>query len=81
MNEIDNKKNEMYMAKAIILRLKPNATYILLTCVEVLHWGNANFSVFRYQHVGIPNVKFRVGVLPNKNPQCEGFCVAVKERL
>ena len=25
--------------------------------------GNANFSVFRYQHVGIPNAKFRVGGL------------------
>ena len=24
---------------------------------------NANFSVFRYQHVGIPNAKFRVGGL------------------
>ena len=33
-----------------------------------LGWGfalgdNTNFSVFRYQHVGIPNAKFRVGGL------------------
>ena len=25
--------------------------------------GNTNFSVFRYQHVGTPNAKFRVGGL------------------
>ena len=25
--------------------------------------GNANLSVFRYQHVGIPNAKFHIGVL------------------
>ena len=33
-------------------------------------WGIANFSIFRYQHVGIANVKFR-----------ECFCVAVEYRL
>ena len=48
-------KNEMYMANMKILRWGPNATYIPLTGVGVSRWGNANFSVFRYQHVGIPN--------------------------
>ena len=36
--------------------------------------GNANFSVFRYQHVGISNVK-----LPG--PNVNGFCVAVEYRF
>ena len=58
------------MSNARNLRLGPNATYIPLTCVGVWRWGNvnlkfrvgvnANFSVFRYQHVGIGNTKFRV---------------------
>ena len=58
-------KNEMYMANVKILCWGPNATYIPLTCVGGLRWGNANFSVrvggnanfsdFRYQHVGIGN--------------------------
>ena len=53
----------MYMANARILRLGPNATYIPLTRVGVNAnfrvgvGGNANFIVFRYQHVGIPNAK------------------------
>ena len=61
------------MANAKILRLGPNATYIPLARVGVLCWGNsnvmlhvggnANFSVFRYQHVGTPNAKlWRWGV-------------------
>ena len=40
----------------------------------ILYWlalgfcvgGNANFSVLRYQHVGIPNAKFRVGGLSQR---------------
>ena len=43
--------------------------------------GNANFSVFRYQHVGIPNMKFRVGVYANTRTQCECFRVAVEYRF
>ena len=31
--------------------------------LETCGWGNANFSVFRYQYVGIPNAKFRIGGL------------------
>ena len=30
--------------------------------------GNANFSVFRHQHVGIPNAKFRVGGIVQPKP-------------
>ena len=43
-----------------------------------LHWDlglgvaqTLRFSVFRYQHVGIPNAKFRVGGLSQrKDPTC-----------
>ena len=56
----------MYMANAKILHLGPNATYIPLTRIEVSRWGKANFSVFRYQHVGIANANFRVGVLTQR---------------
>ena len=45
-NEINTKKNEMYMANANILRLEPNATYIPLTRVGVLRWVTHIFSVF-----------------------------------
>ena len=30
--------------------------------------GNANFSVFRYQHVGISNAKFHVGGIVRRKP-------------
>ena len=33
----------MYMANVEILYWGPNATYIPLAWVGVLHWGNANF--------------------------------------
>ena len=36
--------------------------------------------VFRYQHVGIGE-SIALGVLPNTNPQCDGFRVAVEYRL
>ena len=39
------KKGEMYMANARNLRLRPNATYIPLTCVGVSRWGNPNFKI------------------------------------
>ena len=42
--------------------------------------GNANFSDFRYQHVGIPNAKL-LGVLPNPTAQRECFRFAVEYRL
>ena len=38
-------------------------------CVE----GNANFSVFRYQHVGIPNAKFHVGGLSQQEDPTQVF--------
>ena len=79
--------NEMYMANAKILRWGPNATYIfhwlaLGFCAGgnaifmFRAGGNANFSVFRYQHVGIPNTIFRVGGLSQR----ECFHVAVEYR-
>ena len=44
-------------------------TYVLGFCIgastsfETRVWGNTNFSIFRYQHVGIPNAKFSLGGL------------------
>ena len=36
--------------------------------------GNANFSVFRYQHVGIPNAKlWRCVSKPTRGPNANGF--------
>ena len=35
--------------------------------------GNANFSVFRYQHVGIPNEKFCVGGLSQRKDPTQVF--------
>ena len=66
-NEIDINKNEIYMAK--ILHWGPKATYSPLIHVGGLRWanfmfrvgGNANFRVFRYQHVGIAHANLRVG--------------------
>ena len=61
----------MYMAKTKVLRWRPNATYIPFARVGgkanfmFRVGGNTNFSVFRYQHVGIFNGKFRVGRTPN----------------
>ena len=81
-NEMSTNKNEMYMPNAKILRWGPNATYIPLVCV--MRWGNANFtfrvggnanfSVFGYQHVGIPNAKlWRWGSKPTPGPNANGF--------
>ena len=64
------------------LRWGPNATYIPPVRVGSLLWGNANislcvggntnFSVFGYQHVGIPNAKpFALGPCVGLDPQCE----------
>ena len=72
-NEINTKN----MPNTRTLRLGPNATYIPLTCVGVSRWGNANFSVFRYQHVGIGNANCGVWGLT----QWQWFCVAVEHRL
>ena len=37
-------------------------------------WGNANFSVFRYQHVGTPNAKmWCCGSKPTAGPNANGF--------
>ena len=80
-----HKQHEIYMANAGPSRWGPNATYIslagigffcvggnanLMFCVG----GNARFSVFRYQHVGIPNTKFsRWGCYPPPDPNVKGF--------
>ena len=38
--------------------------------------GNANFSVFRYQLVGIPNAKlWRWGSKPTRGPNVNGFAL------
>ena len=43
--------------------------------VMFLVGGNANLSVFRYQHVGMPNAKFRVGgIVQRKPPTREVLC-------
>ena len=91
MNEIDTKKREMYMANVRNLHLGPNATYIPLTCVGVSRWGKANFeicvggnakfSVFRCQRVGIPNTKFCVGGLSQHKDPTQILCVTVEYRL
>ena len=63
----------------------PNATYIPLTriggsrlgCNANFRFGvggNANFSVFRYQHVGIPSTKlWRWGSKAKAGPNANGF--------
>ena len=74
MNEIDiQKKKEMYMVNARILRWGPNAAYIPLTrvgvCVgvtQILTFALGVSRIFRYQHVGIANVNFRVGSAPQR---------------
>ena len=64
----------MYMHNASSNARRPNATYILLTRVvgnanfSVRVEDNPNFSVFRYQHVGIPNAKYRVGGIVQRKP-------------
>ena len=78
----------MYMANARNLRLGPNATYIPLTWVgfpvganinvKICFGDNANFSVFRYQHVGISNAKFHIGGLSQCKDPMEMFCVIVE---
>ena len=74
------------MANAKILRLEPNATYISLTGVGVLHWVTQILkfafrvtqilSVFRYQHVSIGNAKlWRWGSKPMPVPNANGFAL------
>ena len=69
----------MYIANAKTLHWGPNASYIPLTCVGVGVGGNANFSnfsVFRYQHVGIGNAKlWRWGSKPTPGPNSNGFAL------
>ena len=44
--------------------------------------GNANFSVFRYQHVGIPNAKlWRWGSYANGNGFASQWNIGFKVRL
>ena len=77
-----NTKNQMYIANMKSLRLVPNATYIPLTWGW--HRGNANFRfgvggeanfrVFRYQHVGIGNARlWRWVSKPTPGPHTNGF--------
>ena len=40
-------------------------------------WGKANFSVFRYQHVGIVNANFHVG--PNASSFASQWNIGLKE--
>ena len=74
------------MANANILHWGPNATYIPLTRVGssiggILNFrfgigGNANFMVFRYQHVAIPNAKLWCwGSRPTPGPNANGFAL------
>ena len=71
-----HKQHEIYMASAGPSRWGSNATYISLGfCVggnaNLMFYvgGNASFSDFRYQHVGIPNAKFsRWGCYPTPDP-------------
>ena len=81
----NSKVNETYMANAKTLHWVPNATYISLTCIGSWVGGNANFrfgfggkanfSVFRYQHVCIPNAKlWHWGSKPTPaGPNANGF--------
>ena len=55
--KLTQKKKEMYMANVLVFHVG----------------GNANFSVFRYQHVGIPNAKFRVGGLSQREDTTQVF--------
>ena len=44
------------------------------TNFSVCIWGNTDFSVSRYQHVGIPNAKlWRWGSKPTQGPNANGF--------
>ena len=72
----------MYMANARILHWGPNATYIPPVRIggnanfSVCVVGNTNFSVFRYQHVGIPNAKlwhWGSNSKPTRGPNANGF--------
>ena len=70
---IGSKEHEIYMPNASPSHWGPNATYIPPARVGGWHWGNtnfnvcvqgnANFSIFRYQHVGIPNANCGIGGL------------------
>ena len=79
-------KEKMYMANAQILHWGPNATYIPLTRVGGCSGGNtnfrfgvgsnANFSVFRDQHVCISNVNlWHWGSEPTRGPNTNGFAL------
>ena len=47
-NEINTKKHEMYTANARNLRLGPNATCILLTCVWRRGFSHSNTKLWRW---------------------------------
>ena len=79
-----DKQHKIYMANAKILHWGSNSTYIPLTRFGVsrrgnTHFrvgigGNANFSDFRYQHVGIGNAKlWRWGCKSTPGPNAKGF--------
>ena len=64
----------MYMPNVRNLRLGPNATYIPNANFRFGVRGKANFCVFRYQHVGIPNAKLWCwGSKPTPGPNANGF--------
>ena len=77
-----HKQHEIYMAKARILHGDPTPPIFHLLALGVGVRDNTNFSIFRYQHVGIPNMKlWRLGSKPMRGPNANGFIVAVEYRL
>ena len=82
-NEIDINKNEMYMymqsenfalgTQRNLYSTDPRWGFATRWGFETLIFhdgGKANFSVFRYQHVGIANASFCVGGLTQRENLC-----------
>ena len=75
----------MYMPNAKNLRQVPNATYIPLARVGGFALGDAKNLRLLTQKIPTcwyPQRKILAsGALPNANPRCQVFCVAVEYRL
>ena len=69
----------MYTANARNMCLGSIVAYIPPTCIGVCVGGNANFSIFSYQYVGIPNAG--LGSRDQREDPTQEFCVAVDYRL
>ena len=90
-----HKKHEMYMANAKVLCWVPNATYIPLTGVGDGVGGKAKFRFGVGVNANLrvcvgsktPTCWYpqrqilALGALPNANPRCQVFCIAVEYRL